>query len=160
MRTRNILAPTLVLVLTGLWLALPAIAAEVPIEKSAKVMALPAVVQKTVLAEGAGATVRGVVTEKGEDGATVYEVEMRIKGLTKDIVVGADGTVLVSEQQVTLASIPAAVKTTILKASGKRTIRMIESVTKVGTLEYYEAHVVSGKTVTEVKVDPDGTLVP
>lgn len=152
--------PVLGLLIAGPFLAQPAAAAEVHIEKSTKVKALPAAVQQTVLAEGKGATVRGVLTEKGEDGATLYEVEMRINGLTKDIVVGADGTVLVSEQQMTRATTPKVVLATIDKAAAKRKIKMIESVTKVGKLEYYEAHVVSGKTLAEIKVGPDGALMP
>ena len=159
MRMRTSFYSTLLL-LTSLWIAHPAAAAEVPIEKSAEVKALPAAVLHTVLAEGPGATVRGVATEKGADSVMVYEVEMRIKGLTKDIVVGADGTLLVNEQQVTMASLPPAVRATIVRAAAKRKIRMVESVTKVGKLEYYEAHVVAGKTVTEIMVAPDGKLLP
>jgi hypothetical protein len=151
---------TLVLLLTSLWIADPAAATEVPIEKSAEVKALPAAVLKTVLAEGVGATVRGVMTERGADSVLVYEVEMRIKGLTKDIVVGADGTLLVNEQQMTLASLPSAVRATIVKHAGKRRIQMVESVTRVGRLEFYEAHVAAGKTVTELKVGLDGSLLP
>ncbi len=158
MRTR--LFPILALLIAGLSLAIAAVAAEVPIEKSAEVKALPAPVLKTVLAEGVGATVRGVATEKGADSVLVYEVEMRIKGLTKDIVVGADGTLLVNEQQMTLASLPHAVRATIVKNAGKRKILMVESVTKLGKLEFYEAHVGSIKTPTEIMVNVDGTLLP
>ena len=160
MRTRDKMwLPTLGLLVTSLWITTAA-AAEVPLEKSAEVRALPAAVLKTVLAEGVGATVRAVLTEKGADSVLVYEVEMRIKGLTKDIVVGADGTLLVNEQQMTLASLPPAVRATIVKNAGRRRIQMVESVTKVGKLEFYEAHVVSGKAVTEIKVAPDGALLP
>ena len=160
MRTRIPFLPALGLLIAGLCLSYPAAATEVPIEKSEKVKALPAVVQKTVLAEGHGATVRNVLTEKEPDGTTVFEVEMRINGLTKDIVVGPDGTLLVSEQQMTRASLPPAVRTTIDKAAAGRKIRMIESVSKVGKLEYYEAHVVSGKTLEEIKVGLDGKRIP
>lgn len=160
MRIARFVPVVLALVIADPGMARAAAAVEVPIAKSAKVKALPAEVQKTVLAEGEGALVRNVVTEKGEDGATVYEVEMRIKGLTKDIVVGGDGTLLVSEQQMTLASLPPAVRATIVKAAAKRRIRIVESVTKGGKLEYYEAHVVTGKTLTEIMVAPDGTLMP
>lgn len=160
MRTPKSLFTTLALMIAGLSLAGAAAAVEVPIEKSAEVKALPAAVLKTVMAEGVGALVRGVGTEKGADSVMVYEVEMRIKGLTKDIVVGADGTLLVNEQQVTMASLPPAVRATIVRSVGKRKILMVESVTKLGKLEYYEAHVGSMRTPTEVMVRPDGTLLP
>ena len=160
MRIPKNLFPTLALMIAGLSLAGAAAAVEVPIEKSAEVKALPAAVLKTVMAEGVGATVRGVGTEKGADSILVYEVEMRIKGLTKDIVVGQDGTLLVNEQQMTMASLPAPVRATIVKTAGKRRIIIVESVTKLGKLEYYEAHVGSTRTPVEVMVRPDGTLLP
>jgi hypothetical protein len=160
MRMRTIVYSTFGLLITGLCATCPAGAAEVPIEQSSEVNALPTAVLHTVLAQGAGPTVRGVLIEKGPAGEPLYEVEMRIKGLTKDIVVGADGTLLVNEQQMKLASLPPAVRVTIVKAAAKRKIRMVESVTKLGKLEFYEAHVVSGKTVSEIKVGLDGTLLP
>ena len=160
MRTPKNLVTALTLVLAGTLLTLPAVAAEVPIEKSAEVKALPPPVLKTVLAEGVGALVRGVMTEKGPDSVLVYEVEMRIKGLTKDIVVGEDGTLLVSEQQMRMASLPPAVRATIVKTAGKRKILIVESVTKLGKLEFYEAHVGLASAPVEVMVGPDGTLLP
>jgi negative regulator of replication initiation len=159
-RSRISFFPALGLLIAGLCLSHPAAAVEVPIEQSQKVKALPPAVLKTVLAEGKGATVRNVLTEKDSSGATLYEVEMRISGLTKDIVVGADGTLLVSEQQMKRASLPPAVRATIDKAAAGRKIRMIESVSKGARLEFYEAHVVSGKTLAEIKVGLDGTLIP
>jgi hypothetical protein len=152
--------PTLGLLTATLCVAGPSFAVEEPIAKSARVKALPAAVLHTVMAEGAGALVRGVLTEKDTTGATVYEVEMRINGLTKDIVVAADGTLLISEQQVKLASLPPAVRATVLKRAAGRRIRMVESVTKAGRLEYYEAHVAAGRTVEEIKVAPDGAWMP
>jgi len=137
----------------------PAPSAEDSVATSAKVKALPAAVQKTVRAEGRLATLRNVSKEK-EDGKMVYEVEMRIHGRTKDIVVGADGTLLVSEEQVILDELEPAVRATITKEAGKRKIRMIESVSKLGKLEYYEAHVVAGKELVEIKVGLDGSVIP
>ena len=160
MRARMTWLPTLALLLVIPCMARGAATTEEPIGASAKVKALPAVVRQTVLAEGKGAMVRNVLTEKGGDGAVVYEIEMKVKGLAKDIVVGADGKLLVSEQQMTMAALPPAVRATIVKNTAGRRIKMVESVTKVGKLEYYEAHVVSGKTVTEIMVTPDGALLP
>lgn len=160
MATRKTLFPTLGLMFASILMALPALAADEPIATSSKVKALPAVVQKTVRAEGVGATIRDVLTETDSLGVTTYEVEMRIKGLNKDIVVGLDGTLLISEQQMTLASLPPAVRSALVKSAGKRKIVLIESVTKDGKLEYYEAEVATGKTVTDIKVAPDGAIVP
>ena len=162
MRAVPFRSSTLCLLIAGLTLtsAAPATTPPPAPVKIASIDALPAAVQKTVRAESAGATVKGIFKEIAEDGKPVYEVEMLVKGLTKDINVGEDGTVLVSEQQMTLDSLPPAVRSGILKAAGKRKIRIIESVTKTGTLAYYEAHVVTGKTLTEIKVGLDGAVIP
>ena len=150
---------TLGLLLCGLVLASAAAAATPPPVKLASLDKLPTAVQETVRAQSEGATIRGMSKETGEDGKPVYEVEMMVKGLSKDINVGEDGTVLVSEQQVTLDALPAAVKAGLLKAAGKRPIRIIESVTLTGKLAYYEAHVRSGKVLKEIKIGPDGALI-
>ena len=150
---------TLGLLLSGLVLASAAAAATPPPVKIASLDKLPAAVQETVRAQSAGATIRGMSKETGEDGKPVYEIEMMIKGLAKDINVGEDGTVLVSEQQVTLDALPPAVRATILKSAGTRKIRMIESVTKLGAPAYFEAQVMTGKKLTEIEVAADGSLM-
>ncbi len=152
--------PTRWLLVAGLALAVPALAATPPPVKLASIDEMPAAVQKTVRAEAVGATIRGMLKEIGEDGKPVYEVEMKIRGLTKDISVGEDGTVLVSEQQMTLAALPASVRATVVKSAGKRKIKLVESVTKLGTLAYYEAHVMTGKELTEIVVGLDGVVIP
>ncbi len=152
---------TLGLLTAGLcWMASPAGATEAPAETSALLKSLPAAVQRTAHEQAAGATIRGVTQEVGEDGKPVYEVEMRIAGLNRDIIIGADGTLLISEQQVRMATLPPAVRATILKHAAKRKIVMVESVTKGGKLVYYEAQLRSGKTPSELKVDPDGRRLP
>ncbi len=148
------------LLLACLWMAGPAGATEKAAEQSVTLKSLPAAVQQTARAEAIGATIRGITKEVGEDGKPVYEVEMKINGLTKDIIIAADGTLLISEQQVAMAALSPAVRATILKNAAKRRITMVESVSKGGTLAYYEAHVRSGKTLSEIKVGPDGKLIP
>ena len=160
MRAPLLKLATLAVVFAGACLASLAGAASPPPVKIVSIDELPAAVQKTVRAEAVGATTRGMSKETGEDGKLVYEIEMMVKGLSKDINVGEDGTVLVSEQQMTLDGLPAAVKMGLLKAAGKRPIRVIESVTLTGKLAYYEAHVRSGKVLKEIKVGPDGTVIP
>jgi hypothetical protein len=48
----------------------------------------------------------------------------------------------------------------MLSAAGKRRIRRIESVTKMGQLAYYEAQVGAGKTVEDITVGLDGARMP
>src|SRR5262245_22548256 len=102
-------APTKLSSLSLLATLLATTAVAAPETKIASIEALPAAVQKTVRAESAGATIRGMTKETDEHGKIVYEVEMMVKGLSKDINVGEDGTVMVSEQQVTLDALSPAV---------------------------------------------------
>ncbi len=145
--------------LASLVLATSAAAATPAPVKLASIDAMPPAVQKTVRAEATGATIRGMFKEVDADGKTTYEVEMKVRGMNKDISVGEDGTMLVSEQQMTLAELPEVVRTGVLKAAGKRKIALIESVTKLGTLAYYEAHVRTGKSLTEIEVGLDGKVM-
>jgi hypothetical protein len=158
---RRAAVPFSLALIAGLCLAAAAGAATPPPPVKIKsIDEMPEAVQKTVKAESAGATIKGMSKEIAEDGTPVYEIEMVLGGLTKDINIGEDGTVLVAERQMTLASLPAPVRAQFLKSAGNRKIRMVESVTMAGKLAYYEAHVVTGKTLTEIKVDPAGAVVP
>lgn len=149
-------------VLLGLaLLALPALAlAAAPAPVKMTLAQLPEAVRKTVTAETAGGKIKTLYKETGEDGKTVFEVESVVKNRTKDLNIAEDGTVLVCEQQVTLEEVPASVRETMLSAAGKRKIRMVESVTKNGSLAYYEAHIGAGKSVEEVTVGLDGARMP
>ncbi len=127
-------------------------------EKKVKMKDLPAAVQATVKEQSQGATIRGLAKEV-EKGKTFYEVELKVNGHNKDVSMDADGKVVSVEEEVALDSLPAAVKAEIVKQAGKGTIRLVESVTKDGTLAYYEAHVKSGVKSKEIKVGPDGKLM-
>ena len=148
-----------VLLVAGLLMAGPSHATTAKAPPKLTLEALPEAVQKTVRAETEGAVIHNISKEKGEDGIWVYEIETKVKNLGHDFIVGQDGALLISERQVTLESLPPAVRTTLVKAAGKQTIRIIESVTKAGKLEYYEAQVGSAKAAKEIKVGPDGALV-
>lgn len=157
-KTKNT-ALGLCLAVATCWMGTPANAAGAA-ETSVTLASLPAAVRQTAMAETRGATIRGVSKEQGEDGATVYEVETRANGLNRDMIIGLDGTLLISEQQVRLAALPPAVRGAVLKGAGKKRIVLVESVTKGGKLVYYEAQLRSGKTASELKVDTQGNPVP
>ena len=131
-------------------LASQATAQEQEKEKKLKHSDLPAAVQRTADQQSAGATVKGYSTEK-DNGQDVYEVEMTVHGHGRDVTIGADGTVLETEEEVALDSLPAAVRTGLKQLAGSGTIRKVESLTKRGKLVAYEAHVRS-----EIQVGPDG----
>ena len=116
---------------------------------------LPAAVQRTADEQSKGATVHGYSTEKDE-GQTVYEVEMTMHGRSRDVTIDSTGNVLEVEEQVTLDSLPEAVRTGLKQAAGSGTITNVESLTKRGKLVAYEAHVHTGSKRSEVQVGPNG----
>ncbi len=127
-------------------------------EKAVRMKDLPDAVRKTVQEQSKGATLRGLAKEV-EDGKTFYEAELKVKGHNKDVRIDPSGAVIEIEEQVTLSSLAAEVKATILKNAGKGKITLVESITKNNTLEAYEAHVSRAGKNFEIKVSPDGRLI-
>jgi hypothetical protein len=124
-------------------------------EKKLQRKDLPAAVEKTVAEQSKGATIKGFSTET-ENGKKIYEMALTVDGKSRDISMDANGNVLEVEDEVALDSLPAAVKDGLLKAAGKGTIGMVESLTKGGKLVAYEAQVKTGTKRSEVQVGPDG----
>jgi len=124
-------------------------------ESRVTMRSLPAAVQETVKEQRKGAILRGLAKEV-ENGQTFYEAELTVKGHNKDVLMDPSGKIVEIEEQVTLASLPPAVKTEIVKQAGKGRILLVESVTKENAIVAYEAHVRTGKKVSEIKVDPAG----
>jgi hypothetical protein len=116
---------------------------------------LPPAVEKSVAAESQGATIKGFSTEV-EGGQKIYEVQLMVNGHGRDVSMDERGQVLEVEEEVTLASLPPAVKEGLTKAAGTGTIGKVESLTKKGKLVAYEAVVQSGKKHHEIQVGPDG----
>ena len=128
-------------------------------EKPVKMKDLPAAVQQTVREQSKGATIRGLAQET-EDGKTNYEVELRVNGHNKDVLIDPNGVVVTVEEQVTLASLPSVVRATIEQKAGTGEIRMIESITEGNAVVAYEAHVRRAGKSMEIKVSPNGQLIP
>jgi hypothetical protein len=124
-------------------------------EKKLKRSDLPAAVQKTVDQESQGATIRGYSSET-DNGQLVYEIEMRVHGHNRDVLVAGDGSVLEIEEQVALDSLPAPVRSGLRQLAGRGRITEVESLTKHGTLVAYEAQVRTGAKRSEIQVGPDG----
>jgi hypothetical protein len=140
-----------ILVVTTLALAGNASSQEKQIQQSE----LPPAVEKTVVSQSQGATIRGFSKET-EKGKTYYEVAMTVNGLGKDVSMDANGNVVETEIEVPFDSLPAAVKAGLTTQAGKGTIGKVESLTKSGKLVAYEAHVITGTKKSEIQVGPDG----
>ena len=137
--------------LVALIAALSANAEEKRISKSD----LPEAVQKTVEEQSRNATVRGF-TKEIEDGKTYYEVELRVDGHSKDVLIDPAGEVVEVEEEVDLPSLPPGVTEGLQKKAGSGKIVKVESLTKQGTLVAYEAQVRTGNKHSEVQVGPNG----
>jgi len=127
-------------------------------ERDLNVKDSPAAVQQTVAKESKNATIRGF-SEEEEGGKTVYELELLVDGRTRDMIIDQSGRVLEVEQQVDLASLPAPVKAAIVKAAGRGTIQVVESIAKGGKITVYEAQIVNSGKRSEVQVDPQGKVL-
>jgi hypothetical protein len=124
-------------------------------EKKIKRSELPAAVEKTVVEQSKGATIRRFSEEK-EHGQTTYEVEMVVNGRSKDVEMDASGTVIDIEEQVDLQVISTEVRTGLQAKAGKGQITKVESITKNDNLVAYEAQVVTDGKKSEVQVGADG----
>ena len=124
-------------------------------DKRIKRSALPPAVEQAVREQSEGATIRGFSRER-ENGQTMYEAELTVHGLTKDVLMDSTGAVVEVEQQVMIASLPAAVAAGLKAQAGKGRITKVEAITKHGTLVAYEARVVTHGKRSEIQVGPDG----
>jgi hypothetical protein len=117
---------------------------------------LPPPVEQAVTRETRGATLLGF-TQESEDGKMFYEVETRVAGRSRDILIDATGKVAEIEDAVVLARLSAAVQAGLKAAAGTGRITRVESITKQGKVVAYEAQVTAaGGKKSEVQVGPDG----
>ena len=125
--------------------------------KSLQVKDLPAAVQKTVQDTLKGAEIKNISKEV-EKGVTQYEVETMLNGKHRDFNVDAKGKLVVVEEEVDMASIPAAAKAAIAKKMADGKLKMVETVDKGDGVTLYEASYTSkaGKNGA-VLVKADGT---
>jgi hypothetical protein len=124
-------------------------------EKKIKRSDLPAAVEKTVVAQTQGATIRGFSTEQ-ENGQTYYEVEMTIAGHSKDVLITANGDIAEVEEQAAVDSLPTTVRDGLQVKAGKGKLLKVESITKHDKVVAYEAEVLAAGKHSEVQVGPNG----
>jgi hypothetical protein len=124
-------------------------------EKKIKRSDLPPAVEKAVVAQSSGATIRGFATEV-EKGQTYYEAQLTVSGHTKDILIDTTGAVVEVEEEVAMDKLSAEVKAGLAEKAGKGKILKVESITKHDKLVAYEAQVETNGKKSEVQVGPDG----
>jgi uncharacterized membrane protein YkoI len=126
-------------------------------ETAVKLQELPPAVQEAVKAHSKGATVRGFSKEV-KNGQTLYEMELSVKGLTRDLTFDAQGKIVSDEQRTTLSNIPAAARAAIQKAATGGKLTLVEKVIE-GSSTFYEGHITKAGKVIEIKVDANGKPV-
>jgi hypothetical protein len=124
-------------------------------EKKIKRSELPAAVEKTVVTQSKGATIRGF-SEETEDGQIRYEAELMVNGRSKDVAMDASGAIVEVEEQVAMDSLPGAVRDGLEAKAGKGKLLKVESITKHDKLVAYEAQIATDGKRSEVQVDPNG----
>lgn len=138
--------------LTAVWTAVLMTASVTASERRVAMADLPGPVQEAVREHTKGLEVIELA-EETEDGETLYEVEVRVDGRTRDILFDATGKVVEDEMEVALDSIPEAARAALEQAAAGGEIKKVEAVTKDG-ITVYEAK--DGKK-SEVVVEADGT---
>ena len=116
---------------------------------------LPAAVEKSVVKQSRGATVRGFSQEK-EDGKTFYEAELLVNGHTEDVLMDEAGNVVEVEEQVALDSVSPSARSALQSKAATGKIVKVESLTKKGKLVAYEAQVRTNGKKSEIQVGPQG----
>ena len=128
-------------------------------ERRVKMKDLPEAVQKTVREQSSGARLRSLAIEV-EDGNTFYEAALTINGHHRDVLIDPAGAVVEIEEAVALSALPEVVRAEIIKQVGKGKILGVESITKNDVVVAYEAHLRKAGKRSEIKIAPDGTLLP
>jgi hypothetical protein len=97
------------------------------------------------------------VSHETEEGVEQYEIESINGGLTLDVNYKPDGTVLVVEEQVAVAEVPAAVVAAISARYPKAAIVRPERMTEKGVTSYEIS--LKGAPVKSVQLTPEGTWI-
>lgn len=140
---------------TRLLAAMPQTKASTQTKAPAKTK-LPAAVDAAFKKAYPNATIKNVSHET-EDGQEQYEIESTNNGRTLDVNYKPDGSLLVVEEGVTAAEVPAAVTAAIAKRYPKATVTTRERVTE-NTKTYYEIGL-KGAAVRSVQLSSDGTWI-
>lgn len=125
-------------------------------ETSVKLGDLPPAVQAAVRQQTAEAKLVGLSVEK-EKGKTMYEVETKVNGKSRDLLLDPNGAVAEVEEETDLGSIPAPAREAIQKGAGAGKIKKVEKVSAGKTVSYEAAIRTAANKNIEVGVNADGS---
>src|SRR6185436_3798410 len=129
-------------------------------EESIDLKKLPPGVLEATKKAFPGAEVVGAAQEKDGD-KTIFEVELKQKGMTIDVSFNDKGVMELVEKQIAIKSVPEAVSGAVEKNYPKSTIKLAEELYKVTdgkqTLDVYELLIeTADKNGVELKLTPKG----
>jgi uncharacterized membrane protein YkoI len=124
-------------------------------EVKIKLTDLPSVVRKAAEEQLKNATLVGVNKEV-ENGKTLYEIETKVNGRSRDVSFDSSGNLVENEEEVEVAAIPAAARDALNKLAAGAKMGKVEKVT-AGTSVSYETTVLKNGKRTEVAVNADGS---
>jgi len=125
-------------------------------EKKLKLEELPPAVQTAVKEQTKNATLVGLSAEK-EKGKTTYEVETKIGGKSRDLLLDETGAVVETEEEVDLAAVPALAKAAIQKRATGGAISKVEKVSARAATSYEATIRMKAGATREYSVNADGT---
>ena len=125
-------------------------------ETKTAMASLPAAVQKTIKDETKTATLVNISKEK-EKGKTVYELETKVNGKTRDLMIDGVGAIYLVEQEVDLSDIPVAARNAIQRKVGSSKLKKVETVTRGADVFYEAAYTAKLGKGKEVTVNADGS---
>ncbi len=117
---------------------------------------LPAAVQAAAKAQTDGAEITGSSKEV-EKGKTVYEVETRTNGKSRDLSFDKAGNLLEVEQEIALDALPSSALAALQKRAAGGTIRKVESIAQGDFISYEATFVTKSGKNAEIAVNADGT---
>ena len=120
-----------------------------------KMQELPPAVQKAAQEQLGKGTLAGVSKEV-EHGRTFYEIETKVDGHTRDVLLDKTGALVSVEEESDIATIPEAARTALRKKAGAGKITKVEKVT-AGSNVSYEAAILRNGRKSEAAVNADGS---
>ncbi len=139
-------------VVSALLLFTPIVSADQKI----KLEDLPPAVRRTVQAQTKNVTTVGLSKEV-ENGKTMYEVETKVNGKSRDLLLDETGAVVEVEEEADIATIPAPARAAIEKGAAGGIIGKVEAVTHGSTVSYEAAIATKAGRNFEVSVNGDGS---
>jgi len=144
-------------ILTNLTIGAVLLACGALAESKVKMEDLPLAVQKTAKEQSKNSTLAGLSKEV-EGGKTVYEIETKVNGKSRDVLVDATGAVIEVEEEVEMNSLPAAAWAAILQKIGGGKLKKVETLTRGASVSYEASYVGKLGRTSEIAVNADGTI--